>query len=63
MSLPLPPVTAHDRRRIAVAAAVDPRTVDRYLRQQPIASTCAARIRDAIRRLGLADEEGPDARR
>jgi hypothetical protein len=48
-----PMLTAHDRRRVAVAAAVDPRTVDRYLRGESTASTCAARIRDALRRLGL----------
>jgi len=46
-------LTPHDRRRIAVAAAVDPRTVDRYLRGQTVASTCTARIRDALARLGL----------
>ena len=50
-------MSAHDRRRIAVAAAVDPRTVDRYLRGQKVASTCTARIRQALRQLGLAEEE------
>ena len=43
----------HDERRIAVAAAVDPRTVRRAYRGQPIAGTCAARIADAVAELGV----------
>jgi hypothetical protein len=55
------PLSAHERRRIAVAAVVDPRTVDRYLRGLPVASTCGARIQEALRRLGLDTPEAPDA--
>jgi hypothetical protein len=54
------PLTAHERRRVAVFAAVDPRTVVRFLRGQPVASTCAARIREALRRLDiLPDDSDP----
>jgi DNA-binding LacI/PurR family transcriptional regulator len=45
--------TAHDRRRIAVAALVSPRTVDRAYRGEPIRSMVAARILEATRALGL----------
>lgn len=46
-------VTPHDRRRIAVAAAVDTRTVERWLRGDPIRSTVAARIAQALDELRL----------
>lgn len=49
-----PPLTAHDRRRIAVAACVDPRTVRQYLSGRA-KSTTAARIEQALRELGRED--------
>lgn len=45
--------TAHEVRRIAVAAAVDPRTVRAFLEGRPIRSTTESRITDALRLLGL----------
>lgn len=41
-------LSAHDVRRVAVLAAVDPRTVARYLRGERVASTCASRIGQAL---------------
>jgi hypothetical protein len=41
-------LSAHEARVISAAAAVDPRTVMRYLAGAKIASTCAARIADAL---------------
>jgi len=52
-------LTAHDRRRIAVRACVDPRTIDQYLRGRA-QSTTSARIEQALR--SLAIELRPDAR-
>lgn len=46
-------LTAHDERRVAVAAGCDPRTVRAYLRGDPTRSTTAARIADALRELGF----------
>lgn len=45
---------AHECRRIAVLAVVDPRTVARFFAGFPIRSTCEARIRQA-----LATSAGP----
>ena len=44
----------HDLRRVSVEAGADPRTVQRYLRGKPGASTADARIAAAIERLGLS---------
>ncbi len=44
-------LTAHEKRRISVIAAVDPRTVDQYLAGKA-KSTTASRIEDALRQLG-----------
>jgi DNA-binding LacI/PurR family transcriptional regulator len=52
---PLAAPSAHDRRRIAVAALVSPRTVDRAYRGEPIRSMVAARILEATRALGLPE--------
>lgn len=46
-------LSAHEIRRIAVTAAVHPKTVARAYRGEFIRSTCAARILDAARMLGL----------
>jgi len=46
-------LSAHDARRIAVTAAVHPKTVARAYRGQVVRSTCAARIVDAARTLHL----------
>ncbi len=54
-------ISAHDRRRIAVHASVDPRTVDRALAGQTIRSTTRARIAEAMAVLGFG--ELPDQRR
>lgn len=48
-----PQPTAHEVRRIAVAAIVDPRTVRTYLEGRPTRSTTAVRIAEALRALGL----------
>ena len=48
MDTPRTRITAHERRRISVLAAVDPRTLDRFLSGKPIRSTCEARIRLAL---------------
>lgn len=54
MSSPAPFIPrAHDARRIAAAAAVDPRTVRRAYLGKPIAGTTAARIAVAVASLGL----------
>jgi hypothetical protein len=60
ITMSLPPINPHDRRRVAVTAAVDPRTVDRYLRGQAVASTCAARIREALEHLGFTGRKDLD---
>jgi hypothetical protein len=44
---------AHDIRRVAVSAMVDPRTVRAYLRGRRTQSTTAARIAEALRTLGI----------
>jgi len=49
----LVPLSAHDARRIAVTAAVHPKTVVRAYSARAVRSTCAARIADAARSLGL----------
>jgi hypothetical protein len=46
-------LSAHDARRVAVSAAVHPKTVARAYRGEAIRSTCAARIAEAARTLGL----------
>lgn len=46
-------VSAHDIRRIAVAAMTDPRTIQRYLKGEPIRSTSKARIEAALAALGF----------
>lgn len=47
----------HDVRRVAVQAHCDPRTVERYLRGARQASTTQARVREALRMLGLGAPE------
>ena len=49
------PLTAHDARRVAVAAAVHPKTVVRAYRGLVVRSTCSARIVGAARSLGLPE--------
>jgi hypothetical protein len=39
---------SHDARALAVKAAVDPRTLAKYLKGEPVRSTCAERIRQAL---------------
>lgn len=46
---------AHTRRVVAVAAACDPRSVAKFVRGEPLASTTAARIRRALAEHGLAN--------
>lgn len=43
-------------REIAVAAEVDPRTVQRYLRGDKVSGLCARRIRRAIEMSGRCSE-------
>lgn len=59
-------LNAHDVRRVAVAASVDPRTVRAYLRGDRTQSTTASRIAEALRSLGFTqppDTTGNAARR
>lgn len=44
-------LTAHELRRIAVLACVDPRTIRQYLAGRA-KSTTSARVEDALRQLG-----------
>lgn len=48
-------MSAHDVRRVAVEAGVDPRSVRRFLKDQGanVRSTTAARIGEALRALGF----------
>ena len=46
-------ISAHEARVISAAAAVDPRTVIRFLRGGRVASTCRARIVAALLEHGL----------
>lgn len=48
-----PTISAHDVRRIAVAAMTDPRTIQRYLKGEPIRSTSKARIEASLAALGF----------
>ena len=50
---PAPILPPHTRRQIAVAAYVDPRTVERWMHGRPMKSTVAARITQAVKDLGL----------
>ena len=50
---PTKTITAHEARVISAAAAVDPRTVLRFLRGDRVASTCKARIVAALIERGL----------
>jgi len=45
-------LTAHEARRIAVVAVVDPRTIQQYFAGKA-KSTTSARIEQALRELGL----------
>jgi hypothetical protein len=52
-------LTAHQRRRLAVHACLDPRTVDRFLAGLPVRSTCLARLEHALAELrDLQDSAG-----
>jgi hypothetical protein len=46
-------ISAHERRRIAVAAACDPGCVTRYLLGESMRSTTIDRIESAMRRFDL----------
>lgn len=48
-------ITPHIERLIAVQAAVDPRTVRRYLAGRPIRSTCQVHIEQALIALKRSD--------
>lgn len=52
---PNPALTAHERRRLAVEAAVHPATVERYLAGAPVRSTCRSHIERALVALGRPD--------
>lgn len=54
-------LTAHQARKVAVAASVDPRTVRRVLRGDPVRSSTGARVRTALARLGFIPRTGPQA--
>ncbi len=46
---------ASDLRRVAVAAELDPRTVERALEGQPIRPASLTRLRRALQTCGMAD--------
>jgi hypothetical protein len=46
-------LSAHDRRRLAVEAAVHPTTVNRYLAGEAVRSTCRIHVERALVALGL----------
>jgi hypothetical protein len=48
-------LTPHEEREIAAAAAVDPRTVRRYISGREVRSTCRAHIERALINLGRTD--------
>jgi hypothetical protein len=48
-----PTIAASVVRAVAVAASVDPRTVRRYARGEPVALMCAVRIERALAGAGL----------
>lgn len=50
-------LSAHDLRRVAVAAECDPRSVQAYLEGRPVRSTTEARIRRALEGLHIADAQ------
>ncbi len=52
----VPELTPHQRRGIAVDACVCERTLQRYLADQTIRSTCRARIEAALHRF-LSDRD------
>jgi hypothetical protein len=54
-------MSAHETRRIAVAACVDPRTVRRVLAGKPVTSTTQARVNQALKRLGYSAEVPEEA--
>lgn len=49
------PLSAHEKRHLAVEATVHPTTISRYLTGAPVRSTCAARISRALVTLGRSD--------
>jgi hypothetical protein len=55
-------LSAHEVRRISVAAGVDPRSVQRVLRGESVRPMCAQRIADALAALGLAERLPPPMR-
>lgn len=48
-----PHLDPHTLRSVAVAAGVDPRTVDAFLEGRPMRSTTAGRVASALRAAGL----------
>ena len=53
-------LTEHVRRRIALEASVDPRTVTRYCQGLPVKGRLAVeRIEEALRKAGLAPGAQP----
>lgn len=47
-------ISAHDRRRVAVAARADDRSVIAYLTGQPMRPTTIVRVEEGLRACGLA---------
>lgn len=52
----MPTMVAHDIRKVAVEAMVDPRTVERYLDGKPLKGLTRERIRRAMVTLGYESE-------
>lgn len=46
-------LTPQERREVAAEACCDERTVGRYLRTEPLRSSCTTRIERAMRKLGI----------
>lgn len=49
------PFSAHDARRLSVESFVDPRTITAYFLGKNVRPTIAARLKEALARLGLPD--------
>lgn len=59
MTEPRPGLTRHQLREVGVRAGCDPRSVSAYLEGRPQHSTTQARIREALRALGIPDPKAP----
>lgn len=56
------PFCSHDLRRLSVESYLDPRTIGSYFKGRSVRPTVAARIKEALAKLGLPDRtDTPEA--